>query len=74
MTSVASRGYDHKITGLAGVAVRVGTVLEEWGRRHTPPVLDRDEIELRQWAQNEAELALEARRAAQNLQQYVLIR
>jgi len=73
MTSVVQGDYDHKITGLAGVAVRVGTALEEWGRRSVS-VTDRDEIELRHWAENEAELALEAKEAAINRGLYDLIR
>jgi hypothetical protein len=33
-----------EIRGIAGVAVRLGRALEEWGRRAARP-LDRDEIE-----------------------------
>jgi len=71
MTSVAQGTYDQQITGLAGVAVRVGTALEEWGRRSVP-VTDRDELELRHWAENEAELAREAREDLVNRQLYVI--
>ena len=71
MTSVVQGTYDSKITGLAGVAVRVGTALEEWGRRSVV-VADRDEVELRHWAENEAELARETREAAINRQLYVI--
>jgi hypothetical protein len=71
MTSVAHGTYDNKITGLAGVAVRVGTALEEWGR-NSVAVTDRDELELRHWAENEAELAREAREALINRQLYVI--
>ncbi len=73
MTSVTSSTYDHKITGLAGVAVRVGTALEQWGRRSVP-VTDRDELELRHWAENEAELALAAKEAAVNRAMYSYLR
>jgi hypothetical protein len=71
MTSVVQGSYDQQITGLAGVAVRVGTALEEWGRRSVP-VTDRDELELRHWAENEAELAREARESLIRRQLYVI--
>jgi hypothetical protein len=63
MTSISTRHNDIHIFGLSGIAVRVGTALQEWGTRSTP-VTDRDEIELRHWAENEAELAMAAKEAA----------
>ena len=63
MTTISTRNDDLRIHGLSGVAVRVGSALEEWGRR-SAPVTDRDEIELRHWAENEAELARAAHEEA----------
>jgi len=78
MSSVTSSTYDHKITGLAGVAVRVGAALEQWGRRSVPlsdrDVTERDELELRHWAENEAELTLAQKEAATNRELYNFIR
>src|SRR5262245_47063019 len=68
---------DIELHGVAAAAVRVGTALERWGRRvaeaNASPVLDRDEVELRQWAENERQLAIAARDIAANRQLYQLI-
>ena len=72
-TTVATSQHALAIRGLPGVAIRVGAALEEWGRSFTP-VTDRDELELRHWAENEARLAAEARDQARSLQMLLMIR
>lgn len=72
-TTSSTRRYYRSIHGVPGLAVRVGRLLELWGRRAARPV-DREQLALHRAAHEHALQALAAREAADTRHLYQPIR